>query len=107
LMRPAFVRYLGFEATDAGREYSLSVETDGERRLFVIVIPHAAFAAHRARFQDGPDLCFAKLQRELAADPAFAPRAALVVTDGDLAHYRDSQAKRVPDRKRRSPVPGA
>lgn len=67
----------------------------------MFVIPHAAFAARRARFQDGPDLCFAKLQRDLAADPALAPRAALIVSDTDLALYRDAQTKRVPERRRR------
>jgi hypothetical protein len=101
LIRSASIRYLGFEATRAGREYTLSVERDGQSCFFVLVIPHAAFAARRARFQDGPDLCFAKLQRDLAADPALAPRAALIVSDTDLALYRDAQTKRVPERRRR------
>jgi len=106
-MRPASVRYLGFKATDAGREYSLSVDSDGASRLFQVVIPHSAFAARQVRFQDAPDLCFAKLQRELAADPALAPGAAFVVSDSELAVYSEAQVKRSPERKRRAATPVA
>jgi hypothetical protein len=83
------------------------VDGEGETRVFVFVIPHTAFAARQARFQDAPDLCFAKLQRELAAEPALLPGSPLVLTPSDLAEYRETQTKRSPDRKARVMGTGA
>jgi hypothetical protein len=100
--RPASLRYVGFESTKEGREYTLAVDGEGESRVFVLVILHAAFAARQARFQDAPDLCFAKLQRQLAAEPALVPRSRVVLTSSDLAEYRETQTKRVPERRSRA-----
>ena len=102
-VRLASIRYMGFRSTGDGREYTLRVEGEGDPRVFVILIPHAAFSERRARFQDAPDLCYAKLQRELALDAALAPGKTLVLTAADLADYRDLQTKRSPERKRRRP----
>jgi hypothetical protein len=95
------VRYLGFRCTDQGREYTLRADGDGAPRLFVLVIPHSAFAQKLARFQDAPDVCFATLQRVLAADPHLVPGPPRVLTSADLAEYRELQARRTPERKRR------
>ena len=100
LKAPA-VCYLGFRTTDDGREYTLRV-TDGlERRLFVLLITREAFASREARFQDAPDLCFGKLQRELVADPGLLPGPRLVLTTQDLLEYRNARDKRPPVRTRR------
>jgi hypothetical protein len=98
------VSYLGFRVTEDGREYSLRADCDNEPRHFVMLIPHAAFLAHQTRFQDAPGLCFAKLERELAADPGFAPAARLVLTDAEL--LAGVKAREAPPvlRKRRPPV---
>jgi hypothetical protein len=101
--RPAAVRYLGFESANDGRRYRLQVDAGDSARVFVMVIPHAAFTSREARFQDAPDLCFARLQRELEADAALAPGPPVVLTSADFADYRERQAKRVPERKRRRP----
>jgi hypothetical protein len=103
--RPLSIRYLGFRTTGAGREYRLRVDGDGDPRVFVLLIPHAAFAERQARFQDAPDLCYAKLQRELAANASLAEDKPLVLTAADLAEYREQQAKRSPQRRRRPPSP--
>jgi len=99
----ASIRYMGFRSTGDGREYTLRVEGEGDPRVFVILIPHAAFSERQARFQDAPDLCYAKLQRELTLDATLAPGKMLVLTAADLADYRDLQTKRSPERKRRRP----
>jgi hypothetical protein len=105
-MRPLSVRYLGFESTDTGRLYSLSVDGEEGARHFAVLIPHAAFASRRVRFQDAPDLCFAKIQRELASDPALVPGETLVVSDAEIDLYSEGQTKRSPERKKRVVVPG-
>ncbi len=104
-VRPAAVRYMGFQSTTEGREYTLRVDgQNAEPRLFVFIIPHAAFASKEARFQDAPDLCFAKLQRELLGEHEPTPGSRHVLTSADLAHYRETQTKRPPERKR-PPIP--
>jgi hypothetical protein len=94
---------MGFESTGAGREYTLRVEGEGDPRVFVLVIPHDAFASKAARFQDGPDLCFATLQREIEADKAATLEARVVLTLAQLTAYRESHTKRPPDRGSRPP----
>jgi hypothetical protein len=101
--RSPSIRYMGFRCTGEGREYTLRVDGEGDPRLFVLVIPHAAFTEKQARFQDAPDVCFAKLQRTLAVDAQLLPGPPLVLTPADLAEYREIQAKRSPERKRRRP----
>jgi hypothetical protein len=104
--RPESVRYLGFESTSDGRRYRLQVGAGDGARLFVFVIPHAAFASREARFQDAPDLCFARLQRELETDAALVPGPPLVLTSADFADYRDRQAKGSERKRRRPADPG-
>jgi hypothetical protein len=105
-VRPAAVRYMGFQSTSEGREYTLRVDGQGdEPRLFVLVIPHEAFTSKEARFQDAPDLCFAKLQRELLGENVPTPGSRLVLTSADLAQYRETQTKRTPERKPRPVTP--
>jgi len=96
------IRYMGFRSTDEGREYTLRVDSEGDPRVFTVVIPHTAFNSRQTRFQDAPDLCFAKLQRELTANAELPDGLHLVLTNADLDDYRDAQMKRSPDRKARA-----
>lgn len=100
--KPPRVRYLGFRTTAEGREYSLRATDELQVRLFVMLITHGDFASREARFQDGPDLCFAKLQRNLAAEPSLLPGSLLVVTARELLAYREAREKSPPVRRRRT-----
>lgn len=101
--RPPAVFYVGFETTREGREYTLRVSDGVAARLFVLLITHEAFASRAARFQDAPDLCFGKLQRELVADPDLLPGSRLELTAQELLDYRAAGERRPPGRKRRQP----
>lgn len=98
--RPPAVRYLGFRTTADGREYLLRVTDELEPRLFVLLITHDSFASREARFQDAPDLCYARLQRDLVADPGLLPGRRLVLTAEEILEYRDARERRPPGRKR-------
>ena len=100
--KPPTVRYLGFRTTAEGREYSLRATDELRARMFVMLIPHRDFASREARFQDGPDLCFAKLQRDLAAEPDLLPGPLLVVTARELVAYREAREKSPSVRRRRT-----
>jgi hypothetical protein len=81
--------------------------------FFVVSIPTEAFTARRVRYQDGAEICFLRLQRELAsltpaADEPIAETAdesatALSITDEDLAEYRASHSPKTTERKPRPP----
>jgi hypothetical protein len=101
--KPPALCYLGARTTGEGREYALRVTGAIEPRVFRLLITHEAFASRLTRFQDAPDLCFGKLQRELAADPDLQSVQPLVLTVQDLAEYRDAHEKRPEARKRNRP----
>jgi hypothetical protein len=101
--RQPVVRYVGFRSTSAGREYTLTVLDVGSSRDFVLRISHEAFASRDTRFQDAPDVCSAKLRRELAADPELLPGADIVVTTQDLLDYRNNHLSPLEKRARSKP----
>jgi len=89
----AQVEYIGFTTGSDGREYSLRVRRSAEDiDDFTLVIPNAAFVDDRARYQDGPEICFLKLQRALAAGDGL-PARRLTVTDAELEDYRAAHTK--------------
>jgi len=102
--KPPMVRYVGFQSTAAGREYTMHVTGGGEPRDFVLLVPHEAFASRAARYQDAPDLCFRRMQRELGTDPGQPPGPGFVLTAEELLDYRTARDARPPVRKRRPPV---
>jgi hypothetical protein len=63
-------------------------EPDTAPREFTLTIAHEAFDAHRARFQDAPDICSLKLHRELAAAENHPLKTHFRLTDSELDDYR-------------------
>lgn len=105
-MTGAQVEYVGFKTDGTVREYTLRLRRTGDDSLgFIIVIPNEAFLAHRVRYQDAPEICFLKLQRELLACTEGLPQARLTVTDADLLDYRTAHTPKAPRRRPRPPVP--
>lgn len=104
-MAAAHVEYVGFKAGGSAREYRLRVRlATGDFHDFTLVIANEAFTARRARFQDAPDICFLKLQRELAACPEGLPEAYLRVSDVELEEYRSAHAPKPPHRRPKLPI---
>jgi hypothetical protein len=100
--RPITIRYMGFECTSEGRSYRLRVDGVGDPRLFTVTIPNEAFESRKARFQDAPELCFARLQRELGSNAELPDGLELAITPAELDEYREAQLRRSPDRKTRT-----
>jgi hypothetical protein len=100
--RPITIRYMGFECTSEGRSYRLRVDGVGEPRHFTVTIPNEAFESRKARFQDAPELCFARLQRELGTNAELPDGLELAVSPAELDEYREAQLRRSPDRKTRT-----
>lgn len=99
------VEYVGFLTKGAAREYTLRVrQTAGDSHDFTLAIASEAFLARRVRYQDAPDVCFLKLQRELAACASGLPEPYMSVTDADLEEYRTAHAPKPPQRRPKAPV---
>ena len=83
------VQFVGYEVSPLVREYRFSVsESRGEAREFTLTIANAAFDGRRARYQDAPDICSARLRRELAADGNHPANTHFQITDQELDDYR-------------------
>ena len=82
------VQYVGCEAKALVREYTFNVREEGELRQFTLTIANAAFVAHQARYQDGPDICSLKLQREMATYANHPPKTNYRITETELDDYR-------------------
>jgi len=101
----AQVEYVGFTTRGAEREYQLRVRQGaGEFRDFTLAIPNEAFLSHRVRYQDAPEICFLKLQRELIVAAGGLPATHLDVTDADLEEYRAAHTPKPPQRRPKAPV---
>ena len=96
---PVQIEYLGFKSTDTEREYQLRVRRGPEVEDLIVAIKNEAFLAKRVRYQDGPEVCFLKVQRELAAGEGALPRRALRVSDEELQEYRVAHTPRTPGRR--------
>jgi hypothetical protein len=98
------VEYVGFTTASAAREYRLRIQEGGVFHEFVLAISLEAFNTRRARFQDAPEICFLKLQRELAAGGGTLPAGYLSVTDSDLEEYKTAHSPK-PAQRRPKPPP--
>ncbi len=95
------VAYIGFEAKPNVREYTFAVRgaTADQSREVKLTISNQAFLSQRARYQDAPDICSHRLQRELAnADDPLKPHYS--IGDAELDEYRIAHSpKSSPGRK--------
>ena len=99
--------YLGFTVDEHCRVYKLRVrQLDGGSREFTVSIANRAFLANRVRYQDAPEICFLKLERELIAQGDCMEQSLLEVSDAELDEYRVSHTKKPsPHRPRRQIKP--
>jgi len=99
-MAGTMVEYVEFKAGEAAREYRLRVRRGDEVHGFTVAIPNEAFLAGRVRYQDAPDICFLKLQKELAAgEEGGLPDLALSMSDQELEDYKVSHTSKNPRRR--------
>ena len=93
------VQYVGFKAGAQVREYTfVAQEAAREPCEYTLTIANEAFVSHRARYQDGPDICSLRLRREFKDFANHPPTTYFSVTDADLADYQDSRKVAKPRR---------
>ena len=101
----AHVEYMGFKCLENTREYRLRVH-QGASILgdVTMAIPNSAFVSKIVRYQDGPDLCFHKLQAVVASLTEGLPER-IDVGPADLADYCTARAPRAPTRRAKAIPP--
>jgi hypothetical protein len=82
------VEYVGFESTSERREYRLRLHSGDETREYTVGITLAAFTSGRARYQDGPEISFLKLNHELLAGGDSPAADDYTVSEAELTEYR-------------------
>jgi hypothetical protein len=94
------VEFQDFTVGETTREYRLRVRRGTEFHSFTVTIPNEAFVSGRVRYQDAPEICYLKIQREMAAcGEDGLPAPALVMTDQELEEYRVAHAPKNPGRR--------
>jgi predicted DNA binding CopG/RHH family protein len=94
------IQYLGFEQDLKSRTYAFRViETLKPDRQFQLSVDTQLLTANKFKLQDIPDLCFAKLKRDLASETAekIAPlrmRVSEIELQQYLANHYQSKPKR-------------
>jgi hypothetical protein len=96
--------YLGFTVNKTSRVYRLRIRQEGVSHEFTLTIPNLAFTTNRVRYQDAPEICFLKLERELTASTDSLPDSNLQVTDAELDEYRESHKKKPLGRRSKLPA---
>ena len=93
MSKEVIMQFLGFTVKPLAREYRFVVrEPSIEPREFTIAIANEAFTEHRLRFQDGPDICSAKLRRELLNGANLAPESHFDLSNAELDDYQSSHS---------------
>jgi hypothetical protein len=98
------VEYLDFQDVDEHREYRFTVYGPYGSSEPRMRIANAAFEARRVLRQDGPDLCYQKLLREIAAGVTEHAEVS-TIDDVELLKYRDDHTVAARHRPYTGPSP--
>ncbi len=83
------LQYTGFTVLPATREYTFSVFVkDTPDRSFTVIIDEMTFRHGFLRYQEGPGLCYGKLQAALDAETGDSPLCSRQqVSEGEASAY--------------------
>ncbi len=85
-----YIQYVGVDNSAGSRIYSFHViNPPQEAREFTVKVPSEEFRSDRLKFQDGPGISSARLQRELKGESQEScAEAALCIEEQDVREYR-------------------
>jgi hypothetical protein len=92
LRRRPRVEYLDFRNVPDYREYRLAVCGPDGPAEFRFRIAASAFGARRVLLQDGPDVCYQRLLRAVAAGETVSPEV-VTIDDVELDSYREAHTR--------------
>jgi len=85
----SYIQYVGFNVGGGFRFYNFDViGTAEETREFTVKLQSEAFRSSPLKYQDGPDICFKRLERELEGEThAFRAKNHLEVGREEIQAY--------------------
>lgn len=91
-----YIQYVGFDVASSSRTYNFHViDTPHEAREFTVQICSEAFLPARLKLQDGPAICFARLEQELHGETQeFRTEAHLSIRERDIREYLERNSPR-------------
>jgi hypothetical protein len=84
-----YIQYIGFNLAANSRIYNFDViDKAAEAREFTVKVQSEAFRPAHLKIQDGPDICFERLERELERETKESRvEAHLSIGKGDIQEY--------------------
>lgn len=84
-----YIQYVGFEIGAGSRVYGFHViNGPGPARDFTVTVQSQAFRPGGLKLQDGPGICFARLDQELQCRAQESPAGCqLTIGEGDIKDY--------------------
>jgi hypothetical protein len=103
-----YVQYVGVDNSAGSRTYSFHVINPPQAaREFTVEVESEEFGADRLKFQDGPGISYARLQRVLDEETQeLRAEAHLRIDDRDVREYRARHYPPAKLRKTMDAVPG-
>lgn len=96
-----YIQYVGFNVASSSRTYNFDVLGNKEAREFTVQVRSEAFRPAGLKLQDGPGICFARLQQELEGETqASRAEPHLGIREQDITEYVGRHYPRKPSKKR-------
>lgn len=93
-----YIQYVGFDTAVSSRVYKFHVIDTHEVREFTVNVQSAAFRSACLKLQDGPAICFARLQQELEGETpgSRVVENRLSIEEHDIREYWERHHPRPP-----------
>ena len=93
-----YIQYLGFNVAASSRIYNFDViDKAEEAREFTVKVESETFRSAHLKFQDGPGICFERLEQELERETRESRAAAhLRIGKRDIREYFEGHYPRKP-----------
>jgi hypothetical protein len=90
-----YIQYQGFSLTAGSRVYNFQVIEKTETRKFTVRIPFEVFTSTSVKLQDGPGICFARLEQEMKNETSeLRVNPHISIGDSDIQKYIDQHFPR-------------
>ncbi len=92
-----YIQYVGFNVAASSRTYNFDVIDTQEAREFTVKVQSKAFRPARLELQDGPGICFERLEQELERETQKSrAEAHLSIRERDIQEYLEGHYPRKP-----------
>jgi hypothetical protein len=100
-----YIQYVGFSVAADSRVYNFDVIDTAEAREFTVKVQSEAFRPAGLKLQDGPGICFERLNQELQGETQQArAEAHLSIADRDIQEYLEQHTPHQPPARKKLPT---